>query len=91
MKISDIMTQRSQKIIDEKKAALAKGDAGLAHEIGEGKDIMSICRASFLAIYVVLPDMGYTVRANMAAADNEKMTDEEILAQMSYVSLLHRT
>ena len=41
MKISDIMTQRSQKIIDEKKAALAKGDAGLAHEIGEGKDIMS--------------------------------------------------
>ena len=52
------MTQRSQKIIDEKKAALAKGDAGLAHEIGEGKDIMSICRASFLATYVVLSDKG---------------------------------
>ena len=50
MQISDIMTQRSQKIIDEKKAALAKGDAGLAHEIGEGKDIMSICRASFLSV-----------------------------------------
>ena len=50
MKISDIMTQRSQKIIDEKKAALAKGDAGLAHEIGEGKDIMSICRTSFLSV-----------------------------------------
>ncbi|KAH9941830.1 cytochrome P450 [Epithele typhae] len=66
MKISDTMMQRSKEIVAEKKAKLEKGDAALKHEVGEGKDIMSIC-----------------LRANMAAADNEKMTDEEILAQMS--------
>ena len=43
MRIADTMTHRSQEIVDEKKAALAKGDTGLAHEVGEGKDIMSIC------------------------------------------------
>ena len=45
MKISDTMARRSREIIAEKKAALAKGDDALAHEVGEGKDIMSTCRA----------------------------------------------
>ena len=45
MKISDTMREHSQRIIDEKKAALKKGNDALAHAVGEGKDIMSICRA----------------------------------------------
>ena len=44
MQIRDTMARRSQEIIEEKKAALAKGDAALAHEVGEGKDIMSVLR-----------------------------------------------
>ena len=46
MQIYDTMERRSAEIIAEKKAALSKGDAALAHEVGEGKDIMSICRTS---------------------------------------------
>ena len=49
MRISDTMTRRSEEIVRGKKAALAKGDTELTHEIGEGKDIMSICRASYPA------------------------------------------
>ncbi|KAH9941102.1 cytochrome P450 [Epithele typhae] len=64
--IADTIALRSREIVAEKKAALARGDAALKHEVGEGKDIMSIC-----------------LRANMAAADSEKMTDEELIAQMS--------
>ena len=45
MQIADTMALRSQQIINEKKSALAKGDAALEHQVGEGKDIMSICRA----------------------------------------------
>ena len=45
MKITDTMARRSREIVAEKKAALAKGDDALAHEVGEGKDIMSTCRA----------------------------------------------
>ena len=47
--IYDTMEHRSREIIAEKKAQLKRGDAALAHEIGEGKDIMSICRAPSLA------------------------------------------
>ena len=49
MSIYDTMERRSREIIVEKKALLAKGDAALEHEVGEGKDIMSICRAPSLA------------------------------------------
>lgn len=44
MEISDTMAQRSIEIINEKKAALLKGDDSLVHQIGEGKDIMSLLR-----------------------------------------------
>ena len=46
VRIRETLDRRSREIIAEKKAALAKGDAALTHEVGEGKDIMSICRAS---------------------------------------------
>ncbi|KAH9931654.1 cytochrome P450 [Epithele typhae] len=64
--ISETMERRSREIIAEKKRALEGGDEALAHEIGEGKDIMSIC-----------------LKANMAATEHEKMSDDEIIAQVS--------
>ena len=77
------MENRSREIIAEKKAQLKRGDAALAHEIGEGKDIMSICRTPSLASSTFQTLNINVVKANMAAADNEKMTDDEIQAQMS--------
>ncbi|KAI0806613.1 cytochrome P450 [Fomes fomentarius] len=47
--ISDTMLRRSQEIIDERKAALQKGDAALMAQVGEGKDIMSICLKANMA------------------------------------------
>ncbi|EJF63643.1 cytochrome P450 [Dichomitus squalens LYAD-421 SS1] len=41
-RISDIMHGRSIRIFNEKKEALEKGDETLKHQIGEGRDIMSI-------------------------------------------------
>ena len=43
--ISDTMSQRAQEIIDQRKTALRMGDEAIKAEVGEGKDIMSICRA----------------------------------------------
>lgn len=40
--ISDILHARSVQIFNEKKAALARGDDAIKHQIGEGRDIMSI-------------------------------------------------
>ncbi|KAI0823809.1 cytochrome P450 [Trametes gibbosa] len=40
--ISDTLVGRSLEIIKEKKSALLKGDDALVHQVGEGKDIMSL-------------------------------------------------
>ena len=43
-RISDTLHERSVSIYREKKEALEKGDEALKHQIGEGRDIMSILR-----------------------------------------------
>ena len=42
--IVDVMHRRSVEIFEEKKRELEKGDEAVVHQIGEGKDIMSILR-----------------------------------------------
>ena len=42
--IADILQERSVLIVNEKKAALARGDEALKQQIGEGRDVMSILR-----------------------------------------------
>ncbi|PIL34523.1 cytochrome P450 [Ganoderma sinense ZZ0214-1] len=70
MDISVTMRRRSQEIIEEKKAALRMGDDVMLQEVGEGKDLMSIC-----------------LKANMAASEGERLSDEELIAQMSTFTL----
>ncbi|KAI1793787.1 cytochrome P450 [Ganoderma leucocontextum] len=64
--LSDTIREHSLRIIEERKAALSKGDNARLQEVGEGKDIMSVC-----------------LKANMAAAAKEMLSDEELLAHMS--------
>ncbi|KAI0737388.1 cytochrome P450 [Daedaleopsis nitida] len=64
--VNDIVYEHSKKIINDKKAALERGDQELIHTVGEGKDIISIL-----------------LRANMFASEEDKLSDEEIIAQMS--------
>ncbi|KAI1793796.1 cytochrome P450 [Ganoderma leucocontextum] len=70
IEISSTMRRRSQEIIEEKKAALRKGGGAMLQEVGEGKDIMSIC-----------------LKANMVASEGGKLSDEELIAQMSTFTL----
>ncbi|PIL32248.1 cytochrome P450 [Ganoderma sinense ZZ0214-1] len=64
--ISDVLHERSVRIFAEKKAALAKGDEALKHEIGEGQDIMSIL-----------------LRENVMASREDKLPDDELIAQIA--------
>nr|A0A2R4SBW0.1 RecName: Full=Ganoderic acid synthetase CYP5150L8; AltName: Full=Cytochrome P450 monooxygenase CYP5150L8 [Ganoderma lucidum]AVZ44872.1 ganoderic acid Z synthetase CYP5150L8 [Ganoderma lucidum] len=67
LRISETMQKRSSEIIQQKKTALQKGDKALIHQVGEGKDIMSVLLKSNMN----------------APSDSEKLPDEELLAQMS--------
>ena len=68
-----------------KKAALAKGDTELTHEIGEGKDIISILSEFVVRSVAYIIGDPLAVRANKEAAVEDRLPDDEVLAQMSYV------
>ncbi|KAI0333106.1 cytochrome P450 [Cubamyces sp. BRFM 1775] len=65
--ISDVMYARSTEIVNEKKAALTRGDVAVKEQLGEGKDLMSVL-----------------LQANMTASVEDRLTDEEVIAQVSY-------
>ncbi|KAH9475657.1 Cytochrome P450 monooxygenase 91 [Psilocybe cubensis] len=64
--IIDTMHGTSVEILESKKKALEEGDEAVAHQVGQGKDILSIL-----------------LRANMEASEDEKLSDEAVLAQIS--------
>ena len=80
------MHERAIHIYGLKKAALAKGDDGAKELCREGKDLMSVMRA-----YSSLLNRSITIecthscalRANMAADDTDRLSDEELIGQMS--------
>ncbi len=49
--IADLLNTTAEQILAEKREALAKGDEALMHQVGEGKDIMSILR-EFIRFYL---------------------------------------
>ncbi|KAL1947168.1 hypothetical protein VTO73DRAFT_14129 [Trametes versicolor] len=70
MRISDALSERSHRIVNEKKRALQQGDEALKQQVGEGKDIMSVL-----------------LRDNMKASAEDRLSDEEVVAQVSTLVL----
>ncbi|KAH9934038.1 cytochrome P450 [Epithele typhae] len=63
---TEVMSEFGSRLIAEKRAAIERGDDALLHQIGEGKDVMSIL-----------------LRENTAASAEDRLPDEELLAQIS--------
>lgn len=84
----DTMDERSHAIYYDKRRALLTGDEALKQQIGEGKDIMSVlCTCYFRWLNFIL--IVSTVRANMEAAVEDRLPEEEVIAQMSSVNPIH--
>ncbi len=89
-RISDVMHNRSVQIFNEKKAMLESGDDAIKHQIGEGRDIMSILREFLRPVQRCtcvhrrrrLTEL-LSVRENMLALENDKLPDNELIAQVS--------
>ncbi|KZT12277.1 cytochrome P450 [Laetiporus sulphureus 93-53] len=64
--VIDTMDRMSKEIYHAKQAAIQQGDEATIHQVGEGKDIMSIL-----------------MKANMTAAENDKLPQSQLIAQMS--------
>ena len=84
--IVDVLTRTAVDIFEEKKQALEKGDDVVTQQIDKGKDIISILSAyqsRFLDIIVVDAFASCVVRANMSASEEDKLSEEELLGQVS--------
>ncbi|KAL4242915.1 cytochrome P450 family protein [Abortiporus biennis] len=62
----DTMADECQTIYEQKKSSLLAGDDAVVHQVGEGKDIMSVL-----------------LKANMVAAKEDRLPEDELIAQMS--------
>lgn len=78
----DTAWTRSIEIYNEKRLALLAGDEALKRQVGEGKDIMSVLCTCMFSSKRAATDM-VTVRANLEAAPEDRLPEEEVIAQMS--------
>lgn len=60
IKATNTMDEMSRNIFYEKKAALKKGDDSVVHQIGEGRDIMSILSELFSCRDILLLQVSVT-------------------------------
>ena len=83
--IIDIFHETSVEILETKKEALRKGDQALASQIGQGKDVISIlCAISFFTFhYIPLIRQRYSVRENMKASEEDRLSESELLGQVT--------
>lgn len=87
--LADVMDNQARDILARKRVALASGDEALLHQVGEGKDIMSIlCALSVIVSRLIMSSyaalaFSITVKANMEASEGDKLTEEELLGQMT--------
>lgn len=78
------MSEQSKQVFYSKRAALEKGDQAVVHQVGEGKDILSILSASHClrrTSYIVYLFFS-TVKENMAANEDDKLPEAELIAQI---------
>lgn len=83
-KIVDVMSETSGDIYREKLSALNNGDESVLRQMGEGKDVMSILCKSLLLDDPIdfFPDKLATVKANLRASVEERLPENELIAQM---------
>ena len=86
IEISDAIWKTADEVLQSKRAALAAGDEAVSAQIGEGKDIISVLRVSKLSHLLRTMILTFTVvRSQMSAAEEDKMSDKELLGHMSSV------
>ena len=83
--IVDTLHRTAVEIFESKKKAVEAGEAALEAQTGKGKDLISILRKAIFAFFWRGISSAYTVKENMKASEDDKLSDEEVLGQISYV------
>ena len=84
----DIIYNTSVDIIKSRKLALEAGKEGMDKHVGRGKDIISLLRQISCCLSFASSAHTTVVRANEEAKTQDRLSDEEVIAQISQVILL---
>ncbi len=76
------MHNTSVEIFEAKKRALGEGDEAVERQVAMGKDVMSILCGSIYFVGQLTPNL-YPVRDNIEAEKEDKLSEEELIAQMT--------
>ena len=83
--IVDTIYNTSLDIFESKKRALLDGDEAVERQVGEGKDILSIL-STLILFHLRDPSTdSMVVRANMDASEEDKLDEDELVAQITCV------
>lgn len=82
------MDTEAKNVYFHKRNAFQAGEQSVLKQVEEGKDIMSVLCEFGDSFWASTHLNRVLVQANMAASEENRLTDEEIIGQMSYVSLL---
>ena len=82
------MDRTSREIYAEKKSALMNGDKDVKLGVEERKDLMSVLCKSYFFPLTPTNFVHLLVRANMEASEEDKLPEEEIIAQVSSVAIV---
>lgn len=81
--IVDIMHEQSVEVFAAKKEMLAEGEDAAIHQVGKGKDILSISVSSMVLQSANSPiTKGIKVKANMSSGEEDRLPEEELLGQL---------
>lgn len=80
--VIDILEETSRQIYRDKRTALQNGDTKVTHQVREGKDIMSRLR-EYDCVLVGQESKYGTVKANVEAVEEERLSEDELVAQVS--------
>ncbi len=81
--IVNTMDTGSREIFFDKKSTLEKGDEVMVEQVNRGKDVMSLlCMLSFDLADDMLTSV-LSVKANARSSANDRLADEEMLAQIT--------
>ena len=83
VELVDSMHNTSVEIIKARKMALEAGKEVMDRQIGRGKDIMSILCLFRCCLSCASCTDATTVQANERAESGDKLSDEEVVAQVS--------
>lgn len=84
--VVDVMHETSVEIFEAAQKALKEDDEYSSRRVGRGKDIMSVlCGLSTFPSQLHDAHYALTVRENSVADEQDRLSEEELLAQITYI------